>query len=652
MNLNKKIKINFQDKHLIIKAVAGLIFCFFGIYFPSYSQSEITFESEYSNYYMFPIRPGLDNFLAGTLGELRSGHFHGGIDIKTGGVEGLPVYAAADGYISRVNVSSFGYGNALYIKHPNKTTTVYAHLQKFDNEIHHFVKHEQYSRERFDVELHPDSIMFPVKKGQIIALSGNSGSSGGPHLHFEIRDALQKPLNPLKFQFAEIKDNIPPIVENIAIKTMEKDARVNDQFGYFVFPVIKEGNNYIIKEPITISGKVGIEILAFDRLNGSNNKNGVPCIDLYLDNEKIYGQEINTFSFFEGRNILVHSNYQMMQSTGKRYHKLYIDHGNELTFYKNINRGIIQIDDTLNHPVRINLSDPYNNVSSVKLNLKGKSASRNFKARENPAKNSGYTLTDHTLQIFNTVPINQSQLVKIFSNRRAYELKPDYSVNNTDIFLWDLRLGLPDSIDLCGEMIRTNFNIMVPSNTAFHYFHNSANILFPSRSLFDTLYLKMKYNFQEDQEIFEINEDIIPIREYITITLRPGNDYNDQKRTAAYSLNKNGDPSYAGGNWNDDGITFKIRNFGRFTLLTDTIPPSIKVIKASNTECRFQLKDDLSGLKNFKATIDGKWVLMNYDHKRNLIWSEKSDNTMPFKGDFELVVTDNAGNESKFTTKF
>nr|MDQ3395075.1 M23 family peptidase [Bacteroidota bacterium] len=143
-----------------------------------------------------------------------------------------------------------------------------------------------------------------------------------------------------------------------------------------------------------------------------------------------------------------------------------------------------------------------------------------------------------------------------------------------------------------------------------------------------------------------------PLREYLSLTLNPKLKYLDKKRTSVYSINKKGNPVYVGGVWKDELIDFRTRNFGDFTLLTDTIPPQIKVIKASNIECRFQIKDDLSGLKSFRATIGGQWILMNYDHKRNLIWSEKSDNTIPFKGDFELVVTDNAGNENIFKTKF
>lgn len=649
---NCSVNIKTYYKLILYKWFApGLIFLLINTI--SFSQTHVEDELNKiieEGYYMFPIRPGLSNYLAGTMGELRQSHFHAGLDIKTGGVEGLPVYAAADGYISRINVSSFGYGNALYIMHPNGTTTVYAHLQKFANEIHHYVKSEQYSKERFDVELNPDPGQFNVKKGQIIALSGNSGSSGGPHLHFEIRDKFQKPLNPLKYKFSEIKDNVPPVAVSIAIKTMDVNARVNNQFGYFVFDLSKEGSIYTIKEPVHISGKVGLEILTYDQMNDSNNKNGVPCIDLFLNDSLIFNQNIETFAFFEGRNILVHSNYQELVRSGKRFNKLYVDHGNDLTIYESKNRGIIDIIDTADHKVKIKLFDPYNNISTVQFTLSGKTPPINKKSE--PDQKNGYKVSGNTLQIFNTAAQDQIKLVKLFTNRMALELSPNYSVKNTDVYLWDLRLGLPDSLDLCGEMIYFDLKSMVPVQTEFNYFHPAVDVLFKPRTLFDTLFLEINHSLSENQEFFKINEDNIPLRGYLSLTLRPKSEYPDKKRTGVYSINKKGNPVYIGGKWNEDRIAFRTRNFGNFTLLTDTIPPEIKVIKATNTECRFQIKDILSGLKSFRATINGQWILMNYDHKKNLIWSEKSDNTIPFKGNFELVVIDNAGNENIFTTKF
>ncbi|MGB5928939.1 MAG: M23 family metallopeptidase, partial [Cyclobacteriaceae bacterium] len=163
--------------------------------------------------YLFPIKPGEKNLLAGTMGELRSSHYHGGIDIKTEQREGFEVYATQDGYISRIKVSGYGYGNAMYVQHPDGNTSVYGHLQRFLDDVADYVRGQQYEREAFGVDLFPEKEMFPVKKGDVIAISGNSGGSSGPQLHFEIRDKNQRPLNPLTFGFEkEINDNIPPTV--------------------------------------------------------------------------------------------------------------------------------------------------------------------------------------------------------------------------------------------------------------------------------------------------------------------------------------------------------------------------------------------------------------------------------------------------------
>jgi len=195
-------------------------------------------------YYQFPIQPERTNYLAGNMGELRASHFHAGLDIKTNGVEGLNVYAAAEGYVSRIAVSTGGYGNAVYVVHPNGTTTVYAHLQRFNKELAKYVLESQYKQKSFTVNLFPDRGRFKLKKGEVLGYSGNSGSSTGPHLHFEIRDANQEVLDPLRIGFTEIKDKIAPIAERIALKTMNINSRVNGQFGRFEFNLEKRGNEY------------------------------------------------------------------------------------------------------------------------------------------------------------------------------------------------------------------------------------------------------------------------------------------------------------------------------------------------------------------------------------------------------------------------
>ena len=297
-----------------------------------------------SNYYIFPIRTGQQNFLSGNMGEMRSNHFHAGIDIKTGGVEGLPIYAAADGFISRIKTSSWGYGNALYVQHPNGESTVYAHLLNYSDPIQDYVRAAQYAQKTFEIELFPERDKFPVKQGEVIAFSGNTGGSGGPHLHFEIRDKNQEVLNPLTYKFSEVVDNIPPDIDRIALITLEKDARINDQFGRFEFSLSQSGSKYQIKESISLHGLVGIELLGYDRANGANNRNGISCIETFMDEELIFYQNIAKFSFSETRDILAFHNYPIYKQTGRRFYKLYVDEGNSLPFYSQTkNKGKLKM---------------------------------------------------------------------------------------------------------------------------------------------------------------------------------------------------------------------------------------------------------------------------------------------------------------------
>ena len=177
------------------------------------------------NYFDAPVK--IPILLSGNFGELRGNHFHSGIDIKTNGSVGLPVYPAADGDISRISISPSGFGLALYIDHPNGTTTVYGHLQKLRADLIKYAKAEQYKQESFAVDIMVPKGKFHVSKNDIVAYSGNSGSSGGPHLHFEIREtSTQKPLNPLNFNF-NIKDNMPPSILSVMLYPLSNDAHIS-----------------------------------------------------------------------------------------------------------------------------------------------------------------------------------------------------------------------------------------------------------------------------------------------------------------------------------------------------------------------------------------------------------------------------------------
>lgn len=612
--------------------------------------TEIPREKE--SYYVFPVQPGQSGYLSGTMGELRSGHFHGGLDIKTGGKVGLKVHATANGYISRIKISEGGYGNALYMAHPNGTTSVYGHLKEFSGAIAKYVRSAQYEKERFAIELFPDKGALKFSKGEVIGFSGNSGSSGGPHLHFEIRDGAQKPINPLKFGFSEIRDNIAPTIYKMALVTMDQDSRVNHQFGRFEFDVIKKGSYYTTDLPIKAYGRIGIELLAYDKLNGANNRNGVPCIELQVDGKKLFNQNISTFAFSETRDILVHTNYEVHRTTGKRFNKLYVDEGNKLKFYEtNEDKGVLQVGQASSHEVNINLWDMYNNASVLNFKIEGTPPIKDIQGSSGFADNNEYLILENTLVIYGNKATPECKSARIFSQRMNYELTSSYSVNDTPVYLWDMDQGLPDSAQLCQETVSFPYVANIPGGKSFSFYHDRINLDVPTNALYDTVFLKLDYGYNKSvgSEVFQVLEDIAPMRKNISISLKPQKSY-DHKKTLVYSLNSKNKPSYEGGEWAGNLIKFRTRSFGRFTLLTDSLAPKIKPVNVSDESLRFTIEDELSGISSYRATVDGKWVLMNYDYKRKLLWSEKLDNTKPFKGPVELKIVDRTGNINYYRT--
>lgn len=604
--------------------------------------------------YMFPVRPGEVNYLSGTMGELRGAHFHGGMDIKTSGITGLKIYAAADGYISRVKVDGGGYGNALYLAHPQLgTTTVYGHLKKFDENIQDYVLNEQYRRKSFSVDLYPDKNAFKFKKGDVIAFSGNSGSSGGPHLHFEVRDNLQRPTNPLNFKFTEIKDNINPTVQKIAFKTLNKDSRVSNQFGFFEFTPSKLNNEYILQKPIEVYGEIGVAVMGYDRLNGASNRNGIPHIEMNLDDQQIMEIKIDKIPFSKNRNILCYRDYTVLAKEKKSFQKLYIDDGNELNIYNNdVNKGIISIQDTLLHEVVITLQDAYKNTSLIKFKLKGTSPNVTAIKNSSSFKPIRYKVLDNTLVFMGKKAEHNGFFAHIYANRMNYELSSSYYVNDHSVYLWDLRLGMPDSIEMCGEQIYPGLEMTVPSKSEFKYYKDEFDLEFYSKTLFDTLYLKTDYmdELANDKEFFEISEDIYPLRMNMKVTLKPKKDYANKDKTAAYYTTDLKNFSFQGGKWIGDKYELLTRTLGKYTLLEDSIPPKIKIIQQNKDHFRCYITDKLSGIKSYELRINGEWVLMNHDPKRNYIWAERLDKSQDFTGNLELKVLDNVNNESVYQT--
>jgi hypothetical protein len=601
---------------------------------------------------MFPIKPGERNSLSGTMGELRSNHFHAGLDIRTEGRIGLPVHSAADGYISRIAVSTSGYGNAVYVQHPNGTTTVYAHLDRFTGAHADFVRQMQYNQKSFDINVYLDAGDFPVRKGDVIAYSGNSGSSGGPHVHFDLRDEKQDLLNPLMFGFDEIVDNTPPVAIKLALKTMDKSSRVQGEFGRFEYALKRVGNDYVIDQPVHASGTIGLELYAYDLLDNSRFRCGIKEITVDAGGTVIFKQDISTFSFAEQRNILQHMDYPTLKTTGERYHKLYIDDGNFLRFYETQeNRGKLKIPESGTLPVKITMEDTYGNISTLAFKLEGQQDEglvHSLKNRE------GLELYENILR----VQVEYSETDKVapvgISASAEQLLAPSYVARGKEaVYLWDMRDGIPKTLRIENEVSELPYKAMIPPGGNQQYADERLTINFPSYALFDTLYLTTSYKVDsaKNQEVFSFGDPLAPLRKSVNVILKPALTYDKKDSYAAYELDSRGNTSYAGGEWVGDTFSFSTRDFGSYVLLADTDKPEVSVLTMNRDDIKFRISDALSGISEFNCYVNGEWILMNYDYKRNLLWSEKKSPSVKFTGEVKLVVTDNVNNKNIYITK-
>ncbi|MCV9386176.1 M23 family metallopeptidase [Reichenbachiella ulvae] len=599
--------------------------------------------------FIFPVRPQQENYLAGTMGELRSSHFHAGIDIKTSGTTGLPIYAAADGYVQRVRVSTSGYGNVIYLYHPhNESVTVYAHLEEFSPALAAYVRDEQYKKESFEVNLFPDANEFSFKQGEEIAKSGNTGSSSGPHLHFEIRDKQHKILDPLAYGFDEIKDTTPPTIEKVAFVTLDANSRINGMFGRFEFAIVRDAHgNPILDAPISLVGKIGVEVYAYDKLDGARNRNGIPRQTLTLDGDLVFHQNIEELEFNLQRNILVHTNYKRAVQGGRRFNKLYVDEGNELEIYKtNAYDGLMNIMDLDPHHLDIRLEDSYGNISQYRFTVNNLSTNiRPYQEEMSKRKPQG-ELHGDLLELKGDLSEYNYCEALIYHDSTQTTLQLSYVVMDDAFYLWDMRRGLPDSVKICDQMIYFDFAGTLTEGRPSAFDGENIIIKSGSNALFDTSYIRYRYEMDSltGQELFQINNLETPLRHNVNVTLYPRKIY-DQDKAAVYSIDDRGNMSYMGGTWDYHSIHFRTRYLVPYTIATDLEEPSIIPLKRRYGVVRFKVRDDLSGIKEFRAELNGEWLLMNYDSKRNLLWS---DEKVSVTGHFELYVSDFARNISTF----
>ena len=379
----------------------------------AFGQASITMQNTYpTNYFGSPLEIPL--ILSGTFGELRPNHFHAGLDFKTQQKEGLNVLAAADGYVSRIRIAHWGYGKALYITHSNGYTTVYGHLQKFSDKIEAYIKKQQYKNESFEVQEHPSASELPIKKGEIIALSGRTGGFMGPHLHFEIRDSsTEKTINPFLFGI-QISDSKKPTINTLVGYSLDSDSQINQANISLQLSFKRLANGDLLANKINAFGKIGFGVNAYDQLDDAANQNGLYSLELSVNGEKFHEFKASVLAFSEDKYINLLVDYERLDKTGQRIQKCFIEPSNKLNMYAtSTNNGHLNIEDKKSYNIDIIAKDFSGNTQKITIPVNGKKDSIMVRKTE--------TITPYKVIAANFNEFNKNGVTVAFPKNTFYE---------------------------------------------------------------------------------------------------------------------------------------------------------------------------------------------------------------------------------------
>jgi hypothetical protein len=524
--------------------------------------------------------------LSGTFAELRTNHFHSGLDIKTQGKEGFKTYASAEGYVSRIKISRYGYGKALYITHPNGYTTVYAHLQKFSPSIEAYVKQQQYTKETFELELFPKAETLKVAAKEVIAYTGNTGGSGGPHLHFEIRDKQERPMNPMLFGL-DIKDTTKPEVYELFGYPLSEGSHINGVNTRVKIRLIKLADGTYKTEQITAFGEIGFGIISTDRQDYASNKNGVSLIETTFNGAKSLEVDFKRFSFSETKHLNRYIDYGYFYETKKRIQKLFINSNNPLKLLKNHqSQGIVSIEDNTNSVYKISVSDYKGNESKLNIPIIGLQ-------KDLPKAKIKTQVLQNIIASEETLLEKGPVKVQIYKDSFYEDVAIGFDVTNDTLKLHKANIPLKKSMNI-------NFDIS-------------------------------QYKATDKENLFIGSVSRYGNKLYYTSTKRRG-----------------------------DVLTARTKYLGDYTLGIDTENPKIKAINFKNNSwmskyryLKVKISDGITGIKNYRATLNDRWILMEYDTKTETLTHDFNDGVVTdTKNNLKIIVTDNVGNSSTFESIF
>lgn len=515
-------------------------------------------------YFQNPL--GIPMDIISNYGELRPEHWHMGLDIRTRKKENYPVYAAASGYIARIKIEKFGYGRSIYINHPNGMTTVYGHLNNFFPALEKYVTEQQYKKQSWEIELNFDKKQFPVFKSQLIAYSGTTGNSQGPHLHFEIRDTKTgKCLNPLLFGFP-VKDAEPP--QLIRLGLYDRSRSVYDQPPQ-LFILKKTDSGYIVDDDAILQTgfkRISFAIQAIDRMKKTGSADGIYSAKIFFDNKPLIAFVLDSMDYNETAYINAQIDYKLHYNSGEYLQHLSQLPGDHGVVYKKINNdGIIDLSDTNVHFVTIEVKDAYQNSSRF-----------NFKVQY-----------EDSLARFDTQNISSQRFVP---NQMNSFKKPDFEIFFPEKSFYD------------------TVSVLYLRNE--YFLPNAVSILHqlndPSIPVHENFTVRIRPNIEIPQQ-WE-NKIVMKRHDPRSSTVRKAEWQKD-------TLN------------NIQWLTAKFGELGSFQAFVDTVPPQIKIFENGDTldlsrEKRIVIEpvDNFGVIKNFHAEIDDRWIRFTNDKGRSFIY--------------------------------
>ena len=534
----------------------------------------------------------MELLLAGNFGELRNNHFHAGLDFKTQGSVDHPVYSFADGYVCRVGINALGYGLVVYVRHPQMgLTSVYGHLNGFSDYIYNKVRARQVELEENNIQLTfgPDEL--PVKMGDVIARSGNTGSSGGPHVHFELRDcndADDEFFNPMPFFRRDISDKKPPRASTIYFYPL--GGVVNGlKVRQTASVIVTQSGTRTTNRTVSAWGRIGLGLKAFDYIENMANTYGVYRIQLYVDDRLVYHFVADRFKYSERRYTNSLTDFRGWVNQRSMIQRSFIAPGNHLRMLdRSLGDGTFVVDEERPYRIRYVLTDAHGNKSEIAFQIKGKKS---------------------------ILPAD------------PYEGLPTGTVTSKGILV---RVGDQLEFDSLG-----------------------CHISMPAENLYETTVLPFRRTVQTDpqrpcvSDVFVVGNASMAVHDFYDLTIPLPKAYADTLTQPEQLFVVNLDGGYVGGTYSNGAMHVKVREFGHFAVRRDISKPTGAIVSMTWNRAQISVADRGSGVAQYKVFIDGHFVPFDLNRYGKRLGQPRYYGIEKGKmHDVRIWVKDNCGNES------